>query len=180
VSFEAAVGTVPGRGLSLKPVRVRELVPSDWPAVARIYAEGIATGNATFETGVPSWPEWDRGHLADHRFVAVDNAEVVGWIALAPVSGRCCYAGVAEISAYVAEAARGRGVGKTLLEQLVAGTEAAGIWTLETGVFPENEASLALLKRCGFREIGLRERIGKLDGVWRDVVFLERRSEVIE
>ncbi len=178
--FEAAVGTVPVRGLSLKRVRVRELVPSDWPAVSRIYAEGIATRNATFETGVPSWTEWDRGHLAEHRFVAVDNAAVVGWIALAPVSSRCCYAGVAEVSAYVAEAARGRGVGTALLERLVAGTEATGIWTLETGVFSENEASLALLKRSGFREVGVRERIGQLDGVWRDVVFLERRSEVIE
>jgi phosphinothricin acetyltransferase len=177
--FEAAVGTVPVRGLSLKGVRVRELVPSDWPAVARIYAEGIATRTATFETDVPSWVEWDRGHLAKHRSVAVDNAAVVGWIALAPVSSRCCYSGVAEVSVYVAEAARGHGVGTALLEQLVAGAEATGIWTLETGVFPENEASLALLKRFGFCEVGVRERIGKLDGVWRDVVFLERRSEVI-
>jgi L-amino acid N-acyltransferase YncA len=180
VSFEAAVGTVPGRGLSLKRIRVRKLVPSDWPAVARIYAEGIATRNATFETGLPSWAQWDRGHLPEHRLVAVDNAAVVGWIALAPVSGRCCYAGVAEVSAYVAEAARGRRIGTALLERLVASSERAGIWTLETGVFPENEASLALLKRSGFREVGVRERIGKLDGVWRDVVFLERRSEVIE
>jgi len=180
VSFETAVGTVPGRGLSLKRVRVRELVPSDWPAVARIYAEGIATRNATFEMQVPSWAEWDRGHLAEHRFVAVDNGEVLGWIALAPVSSRCCYAGVAEVSSYVAEGARGRGIGTALLERLVASSERAGIWTLETGVFPENEPSLALLKRFGFREVGVRERIGKLDGVWRDVVFLERRSEVIE
>ena len=180
MSFEAAVGTVPGRGLSLKQARIRELVPSDWPAVARIYAEGIATGNATFETGVPSWAEWDRGHLAEHRFVAVDDAAVVGWIALAPVSSRCCYAGVAEVSAYVAEAARGRGVGSALLEKVVAGSERAGIWTLETGVFPENKPSLTLLERSGFREVGVRERIGKLDGVWRDVVFLERRSEVTE
>ena len=180
MSFEAAVGTVPTRGLSLKQARIRELVPSDWPGVARIYADGIATGNATFETGAPSWAEWDRGHLAEHRFVAVDDAAVVGWIALAPVSSRCCYAGVAEVSAYVAEAARGRGVGSALLEKLVASSERAGIWTLETGVFPENKPSLALLERFGFREIGVRERIGKLDGVWRDVVFLERRSEVIE
>jgi phosphinothricin acetyltransferase len=129
---------------------------------------------------VPSWAEWDRGHLAEHRLVAVDNAAVVGWIALAPVSGRCCYAGVAEVSAYVAEGARGRRIGTALLERLVASSERAGIWTLETGVFPENEPSLALLKRLGFREVGVRERIGKLDGVWRDVVFLERRSEVIE
>jgi L-amino acid N-acyltransferase YncA len=177
--FEAAEGTVPIRGLSLKPVRIRELVRSDWPDVARIYAEGIATRNATFETEVPSWEDWDRVHLAEHRFVAVQGDEVVGWIALVPVSDRCCYTGVAEVSAYVGEAARGRGVGAALVEQLIPSTEAAGIWTLETGVFPENGPSLALLKRFGFREVGVRERIGKLDGVWRDVVFLERRSEVI-
>jgi len=159
---------------------VRDLRPADWPAVARIYAEGIATRNATFETEVPRWAEWDAAHLAEHRFVAIDEGDVLGWIALAPVSGRCCYGGVAEVSAYVAETARGRGVGTTLLEKVVSGSERDGIWTLETGVFPENEASLALLKRFRFRELGVRERIGKLDGVWRDVVFLERRSEVIE
>jgi L-amino acid N-acyltransferase YncA len=176
--FEAALGTVPVRGLSLKRFEVRELLPADWPLVARIFAEGIATRNATFETVLPSWEDWDRAHLREHRLVAESDGEVVGWIALAPVSSRCCYAGVAEISAYVAKTARGEGVGTALLEQVIAGTEQAGIWTLETGVFPENEASLALLKRFGFREVGVRERIGKLDGVWRDVVFLERRSEV--
>jgi L-amino acid N-acyltransferase YncA len=160
--------------------RVRELRHEDWPEVARIFAEGIATRNATFETEVPSWEDWNRTHLSEHRLVAESDSEVVGWIALAPVSSRCCYDGVAEISAYVAETARGHGVGTALLERVIAGTERAGVWTLETGVFPENEASLALLKRFGFREVGLRERIGKLDGVWRDVVFLERRSEVIE
>jgi L-amino acid N-acyltransferase YncA len=177
---DAAIGTVPSRGLSLKPVRIREFRRSDWREVARIYAEGIATRNATFETEVPSWADWDATHLAEHRFVAADDHAVQGWIALAPVSSRCCYAGVAEVSAYVAENARGRGIGTTMLEGLIASSEAAGIWTLETGVFPENEASLALLKRFGFREVGVRGRIGKLDGVWRDVVFLERRSEVIQ
>jgi phosphinothricin acetyltransferase len=179
MSFEAALGTVPRRGLSLKPVRITKLVRRDWPDVARIYAEGIATRNATFETDVSGWEEWDRVHLADHRSVAVVGNEVVGWIALAPVSSRCCYAGVAELSAYVGEAARGRGVGTALVEQLIPSTEAAGIWTLETGVFPENRTSVTLLKRFGFREVGVRERIGKLDGVWRDVLLLERRSEVI-
>jgi L-amino acid N-acyltransferase YncA len=160
-------------------VDIRDLRPGDWPEVARIYAEGIATRNATFETELPGWEDWDRAHLREHRLVAETDGEVVGWIALAPVSGRCCYAGVAEISAYVAETARGHGVGTTLLERVIESTERAGIWTLETGVFPENEPSLALLERFGFREVGVRERIGQLDGVWRDVVFLERRSEVI-
>ena len=125
---------------------------------------------------LPSWREWDAAHLAEHRFVAAAEGETVGWIALSPVSSRCCYRGVAEVSAYVGKGARGSGVGTALLERLVESAEAGGIWTLETGVFPENEASLALLKRFGFREVGVRERIGQLDGVWRDVVLLERRS----
>jgi L-amino acid N-acyltransferase YncA len=160
-------------------VDIRDLRPGDRPEVVRIFAEGIATRNATFETEPSGWEDWDRAHLKEHRLVAETDGEVVGWIALAPVSGRCCYAGVAEISAYVAETVRGHGVGTTLLEQVIESTERAGIWTLETGVFPENEPSLALLKRFAFREVGVRERIGQLDGVWRDVVFLERRSEVI-
>jgi L-amino acid N-acyltransferase YncA len=158
-------------------VEIRDLRPGDWPEVARIYAEGIATRNATFETELPSWEAWNDAHLAEHRLVAVAGGAVVGWITAAAVSSRCCYAGVAEISAYVAEEARGQGVGSVLLERLIESTERAGIWTLETGVFPENEISLALLKRFGFREVGVRERIGQLDGVWRDVVLMERRSE---
>jgi L-amino acid N-acyltransferase YncA len=161
-------------------VELRDLRPDDWPEVARIFAEGIATRNATFENEVPSWKAWDEAHLAEHRFVAEAGGEIVGWIAAVPVSSRCCYAGVAEISAYVAETARGQGVGASLLERLIASTEAGGFWTLETGVFPENEPSLALLKRFGFREVGIRERIGQMEGVWRDVVLLERRSEVIQ
>jgi phosphinothricin acetyltransferase len=155
---------------------IRDLRPDHWTEVARIYAEGIATGNATFETDVPTWREWDAAHLAEHRFVAEAKGETVGWIALAPVSTRCCYRGVAEVSAYVGESARGSGVGNALLEREIESAEAAGIWTLETGVFPENERSLTLLKRQGFREVGVRERIGLMDGVWRDVVLLERRS----
>jgi phosphinothricin acetyltransferase len=157
-------------------VDIRDLRPRDWPEVSRIYAEGIATGNATFETDVPSWEAWDAAHLERHRFVAEAEGDLVGWIAAVPVSSRCCYAGVAEISAYVAEQARGRGVGAALLERLIASSEAGGIWTLETGVFPENERSLALLERFGFREVGVRERLGHVDGVWRDVVLLERRT----
>ena len=151
----------------------------DWPAVAAIYAEGIATGDATFETRVPTWAEWDAAHLDDHRFVACSGNAIVGWASLAPVSGRCVYAGVAEDSVYVAEAARGSGVGRALLRELVAAAERAGIWTIQTGIFPENRASLRLHHGCGFRTVGLRERIGRLDGVWRDVLLLERRSPAI-
>ena len=158
---------------------VRDLRSGDWPEVARIFAEGIATGHATFETAVPSWEAWDAAHLPERRLVADRDGRVVGWTALAPVSSRCCYAGVAEVSAYVAEGAREQGVGAELLAALVERSERSGIWTLETGVFPENNPSLALLRRFGFRVVGVRERIGQMHGLWRDVVFLERRSEVV-
>ena len=158
---------------------VRDLRSGDWPEVARIYEEGIATGNATFETEVPSWEAWDAGHLRDHRFVSEDGGRVAGWIALAPVSWRPCYRGVAEVSVYVAEGARGKGIGSELLAALVESAEREGIWTLQTSVFPENEPSLALLRRFGFCTVGTRERIGKLRGVWRDTVLVERRSEVV-
>jgi L-amino acid N-acyltransferase YncA len=160
-------------------IAVRDLRPDDWQEVARIFGEGIATGNATFETEVPSWEAWNASHLADHRFVAERDGRVCGWIAAAPVSSRCCYAGVAELSVYVGENARGQGVGAELLAAMVESSERAGIWTLQTGVFPENAASLALLGRFGFRAVGTQERIGRLNGVWRDVVLLERRSEVV-
>jgi L-amino acid N-acyltransferase YncA len=159
-------------------LRVEPMLPADWPAVAAIYADGIATGNATFETEVPSWERWDASHLAEHRLVARGGGEVLGWAALAPVSDRCAYAGVAENSLYVAEGARGLGVGRRLLTELVERAERAGIWTVQTGVFPENTGSLALHLRCGFRVVGVRERIGQLHGRWRDVVLLERRSDV--
>ena len=158
---------------------VRPLTAADWPAVRAIYEEGIATGDATFETAAPSWSAWDRAHLAGHRLVAGIGGRVVGWAALAPVSERCAYAGVAEASVYVAGTAAGRGVGRALLERLVEGAEVAGIWTVQAGIFPENTASLALHRRCGFRTVGVRERLGKLDGRWRDVVLLERRSPLI-
>jgi L-amino acid N-acyltransferase YncA len=160
-------------------VTVRGLRRTDWPEVARIFGEGIATGNATFETDVPSWEAWDAAHLPRHRLVAESDGRVLGWIALAPVSSRCCYAGVAEVSAYVGEEARGQGVGSELLAAVIESSERVGIWTLQTGVFPENQASLALLRRFGFRVVGIQERIGQLHGVWRDVVLLERRSEVV-
>jgi L-amino acid N-acyltransferase YncA len=155
---------------------VRELTHEDWPAVKAIYEQGIAGGNATFETEVPSWDDWDRAHLEGHRLVALQEDKVVGWAALSPVSERCVYAGVAENSVYVADEAQGRGVGRALLEELIARAERDGIWTIQTGIFPENAASLELHKRCGFRVVGTRERIGQHHGVWRDVVFMERRS----
>jgi L-amino acid N-acyltransferase YncA len=160
-------------------VDVRDLRPGDWPEVSRIFAEGIATGNATFETEVPSWEDWDASHLAEHRLVAVRDGRVLGWIALAPASSRSCYAGVAEVSVYVGENARGEGGGAALLTAAIESSERGGIWTLQTGVFPENQASLELCSRFGFRALGTQERIGQLHGDWRDVVLLERRSEVV-
>jgi len=148
----------------------------DWPAVEKIYAEGIATGDATFETQPPSWDEFDEGRLEAHRFVALDGDRIVGWVAVAPTSARDCYAGVVEHSVYVAESMRGRGVGRALMERLIQSTEDAGIWTVQTSIFPENEASLALHERLGFRVVGRRERIARRAGQWRDTILLERRS----
>jgi L-amino acid N-acyltransferase YncA len=160
-------------------LEVRDLRPDDWPEVARIYREGIETGNATFETEVPSWEDWDAAYLPAHRLVAARGERVVGWVAAHAVSSRPCYRGVVEHSVYVDDELQGRGIGRALLERLFESTEAAGIWTIQTGVFPENEASLAMHEKCGFRVVGTQERLGKLDGVWRDVVVLERRSEAI-
>jgi L-amino acid N-acyltransferase YncA len=149
-------------------------------AVLAIYREGIADGDATFEADAPSWAEFDAGRLPAHRLVALDDdGGVLGWVAVSPVSERCVYAGVVEHSVYVARAARGRGVGRALLEALIASTERAGIWTIQSGVFPENAASLALHRATGFREVGVRERLGSQHGVWRDVVLLERRSPTV-
>ena len=156
---------------------ITSIHPSDWPAVREIYAQGISTGNATFETELPGWEKWDANHRQDCRLVARgDDGSLLGWAALSPVSGRCVYGGVAEVSVYVATAAHGRGVGKALLQTLIEQSEAAGLWTLQAGIFPENAASLALHKSSGFREVGIRQRIGKLGDRWRDVVLLERRS----
>ncbi|HEY6045934.1 MAG TPA: GNAT family N-acetyltransferase [Pyrinomonadaceae bacterium] len=155
---------------------VEAMGPADWDAVVRIYREGIATGAATFETAVPSWESWDAAHLPGARLVARESSAIVGWAALSPVSRRAAYAGVAEVSAYVATACRGRGVGRALLERLISESEAQGIWTLQAVVFSENAATLALHKGCGFREVGRRERISKLRGEWRDTILLERRS----
>ena len=154
---------------------VRPLDPTDYPAVAAVFAEGIATGRATFEATVPSWEEWDAAHLPGHRFVAEEDGDLLGWIAVVPYSRRAVYRGVGEESVYVAERARGRGVGRALLEAVIASARAGGLWTLQAGIFPENVASLELHRRLGFREVGVRDRIGQLDGQWRDVVLLELR-----
>jgi phosphinothricin acetyltransferase len=160
-------------------MHIEPLTPEDWSQVRAIYEEGITTRQATFETELPSWEQWDSAHLESGRFVARDNDRVLGWGALSPVSRRRCYAGVAEVSVYVRESDRGRGVGRALLEQVIAASEAQGIWTLQGSTFPENAASLRLQERCGFRVVGRRERIAQMNGVWRDTVLTERRSAKI-
>lgn len=159
--------------------RIRAMTAADGPRVLGIYAEGIATGEATFQAAPPAWDEWDAGHLGQARLVAESDGDVCGWAALSPVSKRAVYAGVAEVSVYVAAAARGRGVGRALLEALVRASEAAGIWTLQAGIFPENAASVALHECCGFRVVGRRERLGVIHGRWRDVLLMERRSRTV-
>jgi L-amino acid N-acyltransferase YncA len=159
---------------------VEKMRSEHWPRVRAIYLEGIATGHATFETEAPDWERWDSSHLPFARLVALTReGEVAGWGALGPVSTRKVYAGVAEVSVYVAEGFRGAGLGRALLEALVGESEAGGVWTLQASIFPENVASVALHMACGFREVGRRERVGKLKGIWRDTVLLERRSRVV-
>lgn len=157
---------------------IRDLRPEDWPAVRAIYEEGIRGGDATFETDTPSWERWDAAH-PELRLVVENDGVIVGWAALAPASTRHCYRGVGEVSVYVAGEARGSGLGRALLDELVGRSEQAGYWTLTAGVFPENEASVRLHRSCGFREVGVREGIGEADGVWRDVILLERRSTLV-
>ncbi len=163
-------------------VRVRAMHGFDAPEVMAIYAEGLATGTASFETTVPPWTRWDAGHLVTPRLVAVDASpntspeRLLGWAALSPVSDRCAYAGVAEVSVYVAADARGRGLGRRLLHDLASAAEQAGLWTLQAGIFTDNHASIAAHRAAGFRVVGTRERLGRLAGTWRDVLLLERRS----
>lgn len=152
---------------------------ANFPSVAKIYREGIDTGNATFEIKVPSFAEWDTKHLPFGRLVALDNDKIVGWASLSKTSDRCVYKGVAEVSVYVGKLARGQGIGKQLLQELINISESEGIWTLQCGIMRENTASILLHKKCGFREIGYRERIGQLNGVWRDNIIMERRSSVV-
>jgi L-amino acid N-acyltransferase YncA len=155
---------------------IRCMSAQDWPAVSEIYREGIETGNATFEKSIPSWNEWDMAHLPKCRMVAALNDEIIAWAALTPVSGRCVYAGVAEVSLYVSAKFRGQGIGTEMLGQMVTESENEGIWTLQAGIFPENEASVRMHEKLGFRIVGRREKIGKMDAVWRDTVLLEKRS----
>ncbi len=158
---------------------IEPMTDADWSQVAVILHEGIATGNARFEDSVPSWEDFDRTHLPICRLVARSRDRIVGWVALGAVSQRLVYAGVAEVSIYVKASARGQGVGKALLEAAIGASERAGLWMLQAGIFPENAASLALHRQCGFRTVGIRERIGKMNGHWRDVVLLERRSPAV-
>lgn len=161
------------------PFTIRSMVPSDWPGVARVYADGIGTGLATFETTVPEWDDWDAAHVDTCRLLIEIDGDVVAWAALSPTSRRAVYRGVAEASIYVSEQVRGQGVGSVLLGQLVSCSEREGFWTLQAGIFPENEASVRLHQRHGFRIVGTRERIGASNGRWRDVLLLERRSETV-
>jgi L-amino acid N-acyltransferase YncA len=158
---------------------IDEMQPSDWEQVRQIYLEGLATGNASFETEAPTWEQWDAGHLPHTRMVVRQKGCVLAWAALAPVSKRRCYAGVAELSLYVAPEQRGRGIGKALLLAVIESSERNGIWTLQGATFAENTSSIRLQQACGFRIVGRRERIGQRDGVWRDTILTERRSAVI-
>jgi L-amino acid N-acyltransferase YncA len=160
-------------------VLIRPLRADDWAAILRIYAEGIETGNATFETELPTRADLDARWLSGHRWIAEDHDEVAGWTAISPVSARPCYAGVGETSVYVAASARGRGVGRSLLRQQVTAADESGLWTLQTAIFPENEASIELHRAAGYRVVGVRERIAQHYGRWRDTVLMERRSPVV-
>lgn len=158
---------------------ISPLLPADWPAVRRIYAEGMATGRATFDTEVPSWEAWDAAHRPDARLVARLDGRVVAWAALMPVSSRSCYAGVAEVSIYVGEEARGRGIGRALMQALIDASETFGVWTLHSSIHADNPASVALHERCGFRLIGRRERIARRADGWADTYLMERRSRKV-
>jgi phosphinothricin acetyltransferase len=160
-------------------LKIRKMEASDWPIVSKIYTEGIATSFATFETNTPTYEAWNSAHMPACRIVVLENNKVLGWAALSPVSSRCVYGGIAEVSVYVAEASRGKGAGKLLMETLIKQSEAEGIWTIQSGIFPENKGSIELHKKVGFRYIGKRERVGKLDGLWKDNLLFERRSKTV-
>lgn len=158
---------------------IRQMTPSDWEQVSEIYSEGIATGFATFETNVPKYVHWDSSHTDHSRLVAEDNGTILGWVALSPVSSRCVYGGVGEVSVYISAQSRGRGIGQLLMEHLIEKSEKAGFWTLQSGIFPENTASIRLHEKMGFRYLGKRERIGKINGIWKDNLLFERRSSSV-
>ena len=160
-------------------ISIEKMRPEHWQEVRAIYEDGIKTGNATFEVSAPEWKAWDEAHLQHCRFIAGENDKILGWAALSPVSDRCVYAGVAEVSVYVNTTARGKGLGKMLLEKLIEESEADNLWTLQAGIFPENIASIKIHQHCGFRVIGKRERIGQMNGIWRDTLILERRSNKV-
>jgi phosphinothricin acetyltransferase len=165
---------------SRKRFQIDGMKKEDWESIRSIYREGIETGNATFETRVPDWEEWDNSHLQHCRLVAQSEGCIVGWAALSPVSERCIYRGVAEVSVYVSSDFHGQGIGKALLQRLVEESERHGFWTLQASIFPENTVSIELHKTCGFREVGWREKIGQMNGIWRDVVLFERRSRIVD
>lgn len=160
-------------------IKLRPFKKEDWTSVAEIYRQGIETGNATFQKEVPNWESWDSGHIKTCRIVASIDNEIIGWAALTPVSGRCVYAGVAEVSVYVASQYKGQKVGTKLLESLISESESEGFWTLQAGIFPENIASLKIHENLGFRKVGIREKIGKMNNIWRDTILLERRSKIV-
>ncbi|NRF41037.1 GNAT family N-acetyltransferase [Pedobacter foliorum] len=158
---------------------VEGMLPVNWPSVVDIYVQGFSTKKATFQTEAPTWEEWNKSHSEGLRFVAIKNEIITGWAALSPVSSRAVYAGVMEVSVYVHEDYRGMGIGNVLLERLITESETKNIWTLQSGIFPENLGSIALHEKFGFRKIGYREKIGKMYGVWRDTVLMERRSKTV-
>ncbi|MCD0465200.1 GNAT family N-acetyltransferase [Flavobacterium sp. ENC] len=160
-------------------MEIRKLSVEDWQQVKSIYEKGIETGNATFQTSAPSWEDWNLSHLTSCRIVIENDNRLIGWAALTPVSSRCVYAGVAEVSVYVDPEQSGKGIGLLLLNELVKRSEAEGIWTLQAGIFPENKASIRIHEKAGFRILGIREKIGKQNGIWRDTALLERRSRLI-
>jgi phosphinothricin acetyltransferase len=159
-------------------IKIRKFIINDWKHISEIYRQGIETGNATFETAVPSWVEWDRSHLNSCRLIAEADKEVLGWAALSPVSQRDVYKGVADISLYVSHSHKMKGIGRKLLAALIEESEKRGIWTLQASIFPKNTASIRLHLSCGFRKVGLREKIGKLGGKWKDTLIFERRSKI--
>jgi len=160
-------------------MNIRSMLNTDWPSVKKIYEEGLATGNASFQTTAPDWNEWNESHVNSCRLVALENEAILGWAALTAVSGRCVYAGVGEVSVYIAQQSRGIGIGKILLQSLIDESEKNNFWTLQSGIFPENKPSIRIHEELGFRLIGSRQKIGKMNGVWRDTLLFERRSPKI-
>jgi len=164
----------------MKPeIVITELLPGHWTEVSDIYKDGIDTGMATFETDIPSWESWDKNHIRSCRLLAMIENKIVGWAALSPVSSRCVYGGVAEVSVYVDKEAWGKKIGEKLIRKIIMESEINGYWTLQSGVFPENIASIELHRKVGFREIGYREKVGQLEGIWKDNILWERRSKII-